>query len=143
MPCIDLGSYYRFCINPDYVTENSDYVTENSDDVRILFEPFSLQLNHFPVFEPFFTVFEPFSTVFEQFFSFYTCDKQVLWESAGTFFPRDNSHYTRQVAHFTRSWSSAFQPRDFVFEAVGMCLFFTSIPKQKVLSFYGTETFRF
>ena len=44
---------------------------------------------------------------------YYTCDKQVLWESAGAFFPCDNS---RQVAHFTLSWSSgkmlAFQPRD-------------------------------
>ena len=60
----------------------------------------------------------------------YTCDKQVLWESAGAFFPRDNSlaRFTRQVAHFTRSWSSdkmlAFQPRGFMFEPVGMCLFF-------------------
>ena len=65
---------------------------------------------------------------------YYTCDKQVLWElcDMGTlviskcygkvrvlFFPRDNSDFTRQVAHFTRSWSSgkmlAFQPRGFVF----------------------------
>ena len=50
---------------------------------------------------------------------------KVLWESAGAFFPRDNSHFTRQVARFTRSWSSgkmlAFQPRGFVFERVGMC----------------------
>ena len=42
----------------------------------------------------------------------------MLWESAGSFFPRDNSHFTRQVARFTRSWSSgkmlAFQPRGFV-----------------------------
>ena len=55
-----------------------------------------------------------------------TCDKQVLWESAGAFFPRDNSHSTRQVAHFTRSSGKmlAFQPRGFVFEAVGMRLFF-------------------
>ena len=62
------------------------------------------------------------------------------------FFPRDNSHFTRQVAHFTRSWSSgkmlAFQPRGFVFEPVGMRLFFTSIPKQKVFTFFGSETFR-
>ena len=46
----------------------------------------------------------------------------------GCFFPRDNSHFTRQVAHFTRSWSSgkmlAFQPIGFVFEPVAMCLFF-------------------
>ena len=55
---------------------------------------------------------------------FYTCDKQVLWESAGAFFPRDNSDFTRQLARFTRSWSSGkmlgFQPRGFVFEPVGM-----------------------
>ena len=48
----------------------------------------------------------------------YTCDKQVLWESAGAFFS------ARQLARFTRSWSSgkmlAFQPRGFVFEPVGM-----------------------
>ena len=40
------------------------------------------------------------------------------------FFPRDNSDFTRQLARFTRSWSSgktlAFQPRGFVFEPVGM-----------------------
>ena len=55
----------------------------------------------------------------------YTCDKQVLWESAGAFFSaRQLSHFTRQLARFTRSWSSgkmpAFQPRGFVFEPVGM-----------------------
>ena len=61
---------------------------------------------------------------------------------SGCFFPRDNSHFTRQVANFTRSWSSglmlAFQPRGFVFEPVGMRFFFTSIPKQKFLTFFGT-----
>ena len=55
----------------------------------------------------------------------YTCDKQVLWESAGAFFSaRQLSDFTRQLARFTRSWSSgkmlAFQPRGFVFEPVGM-----------------------
>ena len=44
------------------------------------------------------------------------------------FFPRDNSHFTRQVAHFTRSWSRgkmlAFQPRGFVVEPVCTSLFF-------------------
>ena len=43
-------------------------------------------------------------------------------------FFRATTHFTRQVAHFTRSWSSgkmlAFQPRGFVFEPVGMRLFF-------------------
>ena len=56
---------------------------------------------------------------------YYTCDKQVLWESAGAFFSaRQLSDFTRQLARFTRSWSSgkmlAFQPRGFVFEPVGM-----------------------
>ena len=56
---------------------------------------------------------------------FYTCDKQVLWESAVAFFSaRQLSDFTRQLARFTRSWSSAkmlaFQPRGFVFEPVGM-----------------------
>ena len=54
----------------------------------------------------------------------YTCDKQVLWESAGAFSARQLSDFTRQLARFTRSWSSgkmlAFQPRGFVFEPVGM-----------------------
>ena len=33
--------------------------------------------------------------LFETCFSIpcYTCDKQVLWESAGAFFPRDNSFH--------------------------------------------------
>ena len=30
----------------------------------------------------------------------YTCDKQVLWESAGAFFPRDNS--PRRKLHISR-----------------------------------------
>ena len=62
------------------------------------------------------------------------------------FFPRDNSDFTRQLARFTRSWSSgkmlAFEPRGFLFEPVGMRYFFTSIPKQKVLTFRHYETFR-
>ena len=74
---------------------------------------------------------------------YYTCDKQVLWESAGAFFSaRQLSDFTRQLARFTRSWSSgkmlAFQPRGFVFEPVGMRYFFTIIPRQKVLTFFGT-----
>ena len=55
---------------------------------------------------------------------FYTCDKPVLGKVRVLFFPRDNSDFTRQLARFTRSWSSgkmlAFQPRGFVFEPVGM-----------------------
>ena len=30
--------------------------------------------------------------------SYYTCNKQVLWESVGSFFPRDNSRFRPQVA---------------------------------------------
>ena len=33
---------------------------------------------------------------------FYTCDKQVLWESAGAFFPRDNSLISRGNSHVSR-----------------------------------------
>ena len=72
---------------------------------------------------------------------FHTCDKQVLWESAGAFFSA-TTHFTRQVAHFMRSWSSgkmlAFQPRGFVFNPWVCAYFFTSIAKQKVLTFFGT-----
>ena len=39
--------------------------------------------------------------------NYYTCDKQVLWESAGAFFSaRQLSDFTPQLAGFTRSWSS-------------------------------------
>ena len=77
----------------------------------------------------------------------YTCDKQVLWESAGAFFPRDNSQFTRQIAHFTRSWSSgkmlAFQPRGFVFEPVGMRVFFYKYSEAEGSHFFRLyETFR-
>ena len=30
---------------------------------------------------------------------YYTCDKQVLWENAGTFFPRDNSLVSARKSH--------------------------------------------
>ena len=40
------------------------------------------------------------SRVFENYF--YTCDKQVLWESAGAFFPRDNSLISRGNSHVSR-----------------------------------------
>ena len=65
---------------------------------------------------------------------FYTCDKQVLWESAHSF--------TRQVAQFTRSLSSgkvlAFQPRGFVFEPVRMRLFFYKYSEAEGSHFFGT-----
>ena len=74
----------------------------------------------------------------------------MLWESAGAFFSaRQLSHFTRQVAHFTRSWSSgkmlAFQPRGFVFEPVGMRLFFYKYSEAGGSHFFrrlfGFETF--
>ena len=70
----------------------------------------------------------------------------MLWErSAGAFFSaRQLSHFTRQLARFTRSWSSgkmlAFQPKGFVFEpARGYALICLQVfRKQKVLTFFGT-----
>ena len=37
-----------------------------------------------------------YHSLFFHFCHFYTCDKQVLWESAGAFFPRDNSHFEKR-----------------------------------------------
>ena len=34
----------------------------------------------------------------------YTCDKQVLWESAGAFFPRDNSLVSDRKSHSLNLW---------------------------------------
>ena len=78
-----------------------------------------------------------------RFASVFTLAISKCYGKVRVLFFRATTHFTRQVAHFTRSWSSgkmlAFQPRDFVFEPVGMRLFFfTSIPKQKVLTFFGT-----
>ena len=71
----------------------------------------------------------------------------MLWESAGAFFPRDNSHFTRQVAHFTRSWSSgkmlAFQSTCFVFEPVGMRLFLVGAFYQNEPDYYSGKFFSF
>ena len=57
------------------------------------------------------------------------------------FFP-ETTHFTRQVAHFTRSWSSgkmlAFQPKGFVFEPVGMGLFFHKYSEAEGSHFFGT-----
>ena len=78
----------------------------------------------------------------------YTCDKQVLWESAGAFFSaRQLSDFTRQLARFTRSWSSgkmfAFQPRGFVFEPVGVRHFFYKYSEAEGADFFRHyETFR-
>ena len=70
----------------------------------------------------------------------YTCDKQVLWESAGAFFPRDNSLVSVRKSH--SSGVRGLVVRCLVFNPEGSCSnpwvcanFFTSIPKQKVLTF--------
>ena len=34
----------------------------------------------------------------------YTCDEQVLWESAGAFFPRDNSLVSDRKSHSLNLW---------------------------------------
>ena len=73
----------------------------------------------------------------------YTCDKQVLWESAGAFFPRDNSLISRGNSHVSRV--RGLVVRCLLFNPEVSCSnpwvcanFFTSIPKQKVLTFFGT-----
>ena len=48
--------------------------------------------------------FSLFASIFplpnkETFQSYYTCDKQVLWECAGAFFPRDNSLVSARKSH--------------------------------------------
>ena len=60
---------------------------------------------------------------------------------------RQLSHFTRQVTDFTRSWSGgkmlAFQPRGFVFEPVGMRLFFDKYSEAVGSHFFRHyETFR-
>ena len=58
---------------------------------------------------------------------FYTCDKQVLWESA-SFFPRDNSLISDRKSHNSDFFGLAVR-----------CLcanFFTSFSKQKFLFFF-------
>ena len=70
----------------------------------------------------------------------YTYDKQVLWESAGAFFPRDNSLVSAHKSH--SSGVRGLLIRCLLFNPEGSCSnpwvcanFFTSIPKQKVLTF--------
>ena len=74
---------------------------------------------------------------------FYTCDKQVLWESAGAFFPRDNSLISRSNSHVSRVRGLVvrcllFNPEVSCSNPLVCANFFTSIPKQKVLTFFGT-----
>ena len=72
----------------------------------------------------------------------------MLWENAGAFFSaRQLSDFTRQLARFTRSWSSGkmlvFQPRGFVFEPVGMRYFFYKYSEAEGSDFFRHyETFR-
>ena len=63
------------------------------------------------------------------------------------FSARQLSDFTRQLARFTRSWSSgkmlAFQPRGFVFEPVGMRYFFYKYSEAEGSDFFRHyETFR-
>ena len=45
---------------------------------------------------------EKFSRSLENSFHIYTCDKQVLWESVGAFFPGDNSLVSSGKSHSSR-----------------------------------------
>ena len=84
------------------------------------------------------------------FLSSYICTLAMskCYEKVRVFFSaRQLSHFTRQVAHFTRSSSSgkmlAFQPRGFVFEPVGMRLFFYKYSEAESSHFFRHyETFR-
>ena len=67
----------------------------------------------------------------------------MLWESAGAFFPRDNSLISRGNSHLSRV--RGLVVRCLLFNPEVSCSnpwvcanFFTSIPKQKVLTFFGT-----
>ena len=67
----------------------------------------------------------------------------MLWESAGAFFPRDNSLISRGNSHVSRV--RGLVVRCLLFNPEVSCSnpwvcanFFTSIPKQMVLTFFGT-----
>ena len=68
---------------------------------------------------------------------FYTCDKQVLWESAGAFFPRDNSLVSARKSHSLGVRGLSFQPRGFVFEPVSMRNFFYKYSEAEDSHFFG------
>ena len=75
--------------------------------------------------------------------SFYTCDKQVLWEVRVVFFPRDNSLISRGNSHVSRVRGLVvrclpFNPEVSCSNPWECANFFTSIPKQKILTFFGT-----
>ena len=73
--------------------------------------------------------------------SYYTCDKQVLWESAGAFFPRDNSLVSDRKSHNSDFFGLAVRCLLFNPEGPGSnpCLcanFLTKFSKQKILTFF-------
>ena len=75
--------------------------------------------------------------------SCYTCDKQVLWESAGAFFFRATTLISRGNSHVSRVRGLVvrclpFNPEVSCSNPWVCANFFTSIPKQKVLTFFGT-----
>ena len=72
---------------------------------------------------------------------YYTCDKQVLWESAGAFFPRDNSLVSDRKSHNSDFFGLAVRCLLFNPEGPGSnrayaLLFFTKFSKQKILTFF-------
>ena len=78
---------------------------------------------------------------FSFFSDFYTCDKQVLWESAGAFSPRQL--VSRGKSHSSRVRGLVVKCLLFNQEisCSNRCVcgnFFTSIPKQEVSNFFGT-----
>ena len=86
---------------------------------------------------------EKFSRSLENSFHIYTCDKQVLWESVGAFFPGDNSLVSSGKSHSSRVRGLVvrcllFNPEVSCSNPCVCANFFTSIPKQKVLTFFGT-----
>ena len=67
----------------------------------------------------------------------------MVWESAGALFPRDNSLISRGNSHVSRVRGLVVRCLLFIQEVScsnpWVCAnFFTSIPKQKVLTFFGT-----
>ena len=67
----------------------------------------------------------------------------MLWESAGAFFPRDNSPISRGNSHVSRVRGLVvrcllFNPEVSCSNPWVCAYFFSSIPRQKVLTFFGT-----
>ena len=73
----------------------------------------------------------------------YTCDKQVLWESAGAFFPRDNSLVSVRKSHSSGVRGLVVSCLPFNPEGSGsnpcVCAnFFYKYPEAEVSHFFGT-----